>query len=354
MRIAIDARAYFQRTGIARYTRGLVQALVEGNRRDDLLLLISDRHRPGEVPLRHPRVDVRVSRAPWLGGSEERAQLSREVRAWRADLFHSVFPPLTVDGCASVVTVFDLTPISHPQFHQAVVTRAFRQAVRHALPRASRLLPISQAVGDELSRRFPETADRVRTVGTGLSADFDHVAAGDVRRGVLFAGTIEPRKNVRAVVETARELGRREDPTPVTIAGKPGWGGYDVAAEIRGLPHARYLGYVTDGRLRALYRGAAIFLYPSAVEGFGLPVLEAMAQGALPLISPDPALLDVVGDPALVVNPDDPQQIADAVVRWSTQETARLRRTGRLAHRARRFTWRRVAQNVTRVYRELA
>src|SRR5688572_7335655 len=96
MRIAIDARAYFQRTGIARYTRELVHAVIDASPRDEFLLLISDRHQPKEVPVRGGRVEVRVSKAAWLGGQAERQQIEREVRGWRADLFHSIFPPLAV------------------------------------------------------------------------------------------------------------------------------------------------------------------------------------------------------------------------------------------------------------------
>ena len=354
MRIAIDARAYFHRTGIARYTRGLVQALVDGNRRDEFLLLISDRHRARDVRIRAPRVEIQVSSGRVARRRAERAHLAREARAWHADVFHSIFPPVAVRGVPSLVTTFDLTPLSHPQFHQPIIRRAFRAAITHAVPRAANVLAISDTTAREVGRRFPHAMPRVRVVGGGLSPWFlEPPPAGHRREGVLSVGTIEPRKNVSLVVDTARRLAVRGYRGTITIVGKPGWGGYDVSAEIGGLPRVRYLGYVTDTRLRALYRRAAVFLYPSSAEGFGLPVLEAMAQGALPLISPDPALTEVVRDPSLLVQPDRPDQVADAVMRWSSDPAGRERKTRRLTRRARCATWDRVARRVRRVYREL-
>ncbi|MGE0393678.1 MAG: glycosyltransferase family 4 protein [Vicinamibacterales bacterium] len=354
MRIAIDARAYFQRTGIARYTRGLVHALVAACPRDEFLLLISDHHRPSDVPLRGARVTVQVSTAPWLSGRTERASVGREVRAWGADRFHSIFPPMVVTGVPSVVTVFDLTPLSHPALHQPAVVRAFRSAMPRALAGAAGVVAISRATAAEVARRYPAVASRVRVAGVGLPPQLEAPPPEGRRAGVLYVGTIEPRKNVPAIVEAARRLRARGNRVPVTIVGKPGWGGFDVGAAVAGLPGVRYRGYVDDRRLRALYRRAAVFLYPSRVEGFGLPVLEAMSQGALPLVSPDPALGEVVGNRSLVIDPGDPGAIADAIERWTRATTARAARTATLMRRARRHTWRDAARAVSRLHREMA
>lgn len=354
MRIAIDARAYFQRTGIARYTRGLVHALIEASPGDEFLLLISDHHQPADVPIKDARVEIRVSAARWLAGRVERSRIGREVRAWGADRFHSIFPPMAVAGVPSVVTVFDLTPLSHPTLHQPAVVRAFRAAMPRALAGAAGVVAISEATAAEVRRRYPDVASRVRVVGVGLPAHLEAMPPPNRRRGVLYVGTIEPRKNVPIIIAAARQLRARGCRTPVTIVGKQGWGGFDIASAVEGVSGVRYQGYVDDRRLRALYRGAAVFLYPSAVEGFGLPVLEAMSQGALPLISPDPALREVVRDAALVVDPADPASVARAIERWSAPTPGREARTSRLMRRARRHTWTRAGRAVARMHRSLA
>jgi glycosyltransferase involved in cell wall biosynthesis len=355
MRIAIDARAYFQRTGIARYTRELVHAIVAASPRDEFLILISDHHQPHEVPLGGDRVEVRVSAAGWLNGQAERTRIAREVQGWDADLFHSIFPPIAVSGVPSIVTVFDLTPLSHPQLHQSTVVGAFLSSIGPAVKGAARVVAISEATADETRRRFPAAAPRTRVAGVGLPAAFLRQSPTErPRSGVLFVGTIEPRKNVPLVVETARRLRARGYRDPITIVGKPGWGGYDVASAIADLPGVRYRGYVSDVALRGLYRRAAIFLYPSAAEGFGLPVLEAMSQGALPLISADPALREVVRDPALVVDVDDPEGVADAVVKWSKDTALRAGKIGRMTRRARQYSWDRAARQVVRLYKDVA
>ncbi len=353
MRIALDARAYFQRTGIARYTRGLIQAVIDASPRDEFLVLISDRHVPSDVPIVGERVTIQTSRAPWLAGRAEREQVGREVRAWGADLFHSIFPPMVVRGIPSIVTVFDLTPLSHPHLHQRDVITAFRAAMPAALAKASGVVAISRATARALASRFPSVATRTRVVGVGLPAHLTAEPGVRLRRGVLYVGTIEPRKNVPLVVAAAKELRRRGCTTPVTIVGKQGWGAFNVATAIAGVPGVRYHGYVDERRLRELYRRAAVFLYPSTVEGFGLPVLEAMSQGALPLVSGDPALCEVVGDRALVVDTDDAASVADAIARWEPATDARLAKTSRLMQRARRHSWPRAARGVTRLYREL-
>jgi glycosyltransferase involved in cell wall biosynthesis len=188
------------------------------------------------------------------------------VRAWGADRFHSIFPPLVVEDVPSVVTVFDLTPLSHPALHQPDVVRAFRAAMPRALAGASGIVAISHATAEAVRRRFPSVAPRVRVVGVGLPAELDAPAPAGRRAGVLYVGTIEPRKNVPVIIEAARRLRGRGCRTPVTIVGKQGWGDFDVASAIADVPGVHYYGYVDDRRLRTLYRRAAVFLYPSAVE----------------------------------------------------------------------------------------
>ncbi|HEY2072580.1 MAG TPA: glycosyltransferase family 1 protein, partial [Gaiellaceae bacterium] len=143
---------------------------------------------------------------------------------------------------------------------------------------------------------------------------------------LLAVGTLEPRKNLANAIAAAQQLGLE-----LRVVGARGWGG--VEAEGRGVT---WLGYPSDDELPALYRGAAAFVYPSRFEGFGIPVLEAMACGTPCVVSSHPSLDEAAGDAAVRVDPDEPEAIAEGIVR-ARVERDDLVRIG-LEH-ARRFTW---------------
>ncbi len=349
MRIVIDARAYFQRTGIARYTRGLVHALAASGTGHEFVVLISNHHRPEEIAL-PPCARVIVSAAEWLAGEGERQVLESEVRQWRADLFHAIFPPIGLTGIPTVLTVFDVTPLTHPDLHQPIVRDAFAHAWRSLDRGRPRLVAVSRATRDAMLAAGSPDADTA-VIGIGLSAPFDAMRSGDFadRRGVLFVGTLEPRKNAALVLDVARRLQARGNLVPFTIAGKTGWGDHAWQEQLREVPHVSVRGFVTDEELLDLYRQAAILVCPSTVEGFGLPVLEAMAQGALPLVTRTPALEELVEDPRLALD-FAPASFADAIEWWLSHPGEMAEASAGLRRRANTFTWPAVAHRWVALY----
>jgi glycosyltransferase involved in cell wall biosynthesis len=351
MRIAFDARSYFMRTGIARYTRGLVHALAAAPGHHQFLFLISDHHAPDEIALTGS-AEVRVSHAPWLGGSAERDVLSREASEWRADLFHTVFPPHGLPGVPTLTTVFDFSPLTHPDLHQDVVRTAFADAWATAERETRGFIAVSPATADQVRQRAGATRP-IWTIPCGLSAPFDAPPtssdAASRREGVVAVGTIEPRKNVALLLAVSRRLrdtGRR---IPVTLIGKRGWGYEGFETDLAATPDATWLGYATDDEVLRHYRQAAIAACPSVLEGFGLPTLEAMAQGALPLIAPDPSLIDLVGWPELAV-PLEVEAWTHAIARWHDDEAGRAATTRELAARAQHYRWPAIAEQCLPVY----
>ncbi len=301
MKVAIDARAYFQRTGIARYARGLVRALDTVDGPHDYCLLLSNRHRPEDLTL-GPRMVAQVSRAEWLA-SDEALVLGEEATAWGADLLHAVFPPLVAPALRTVVTLFDVTPLTRPHLHQRVVQDAFARGWAQVVTAGAPVVAVSEATR-AAAIAAGAASTQVGVIGIGLSAPFDTpmgAPAIQPRSGVLFVGTLEPRKNLALLLDALARLTHRGRATTLTVVGKEGWGDADVARRAGMLPGVRLAGFVSDDALLALYRDAAILACPSMEEGFGLPVLEAMAQGALPLVSRDPALAELVDDPTLTV-----------------------------------------------------
>lgn len=345
MRIVLDARSYFMRTGIARYTRGLVHALAAYPGPHEWLLLISDQHQPDEITFPG---EVRQSRAPWLGGQAERDVLAREARELGAECFHAIFPPHALAGVPTLTTVFDFSPLTHPEVHQDVVRGSFSDAWSSAERDAHAFVAVSSPTARQIRQRAGD-ARPVSVVPCGLSAPFDQFVGPSVRRGVLYVGTIEPRKNVGLLLEASRRLREKNRRISVTLIGKRGWGFDTFDPELAATLDATWLGYADDETLLARYRQAAIAACPSLLEGFGLPTLEAMAQGALPLIAPDPALIELVGRPDLVV-PLDPSAWADAILRWLDDDAGREAVVRETSVRARRFTWPAIAEQMLPVY----
>jgi glycosyltransferase involved in cell wall biosynthesis len=242
-----------------------------------------------------------------------------------------------------VVTFYDLAVLRHPQTFNAW-TRSYSRAL---LPRvakaATRLIAISEFTAQELVDvlRVPEEKIRVIPVATGAPFTPDGAAAeGDY---VLAVGTLEPRKNLRRLVEGFRRANLNG--CELRVVGAKGWGNVEPAGE-----GVRWLGRVSDDELARLYRGARCVAYVSLYEGFGLPVLEAMACGTA-VVSSDLPPVREFGRGVVRVDPQDPDAIA-AGLGEALARRDELAREGREASAA--YDWARVARETAAVYREVA
>lgn len=361
MHIGIDARLWGEpRSGIGRYTRSLVEALVRLSP-DERWALYLDRPTP-EVP-----AGVETRCLPW----PQRLLWTlwaapRELRARPVDVFHGVtgfeLPP---GGAARLVTtVHDLIPLRFPGLVPWRHRWAVRALLGGALRRATRIIVVSEATRADLLGRYPVPAGRVHVIPEAADPRFAPPARADRiglrdRYGlrlpyVLFVGLLEPKKNLAGLLAAVARLRARGawGETELVIAGAPGWGpeARETATRLGGSGVVRFLGAVPDGDLPALYGEALAFVFPSLWEGFGLPVLEAMASGAPVIASRRGALPEVAGDAALLVEPE-PEPLADALgtVLADPALRTRLREAG-LA-RARTFSWERTAAATLAVYR---
>jgi glycosyltransferase involved in cell wall biosynthesis len=243
-----------------------------------------------------------------------------------------------------VVTFHDLAVLRHPE----TFNRWTRLYSRLALPRvakaASRLIAVSEFTKRELLDLLDVPEEKVRVIPNAVGPPFEEqgeAAAGDY---VLAVSTLEPRKNLPRLVEAYRraDLNGLE----LLVAGAPGWG--DVQVEGEGI---RLLGEVRDDELARLYRGARCVAYVSLYEGFGLPVLEAMACGAPVVAGRNEASEEVAGSAAVLVDPLDPDAIAAGIAE-AVDRRDELRQRG--LERSRSFDWREVARATVEVYREVA
>ncbi len=260
------------------------------------------------------------------------------------DVLHCpTFRAPTHSSVPLVVTVHDLAVLRHPW----LFNRWSREYGRRALPRvaraASAIIAVSEFTRSEVIELLDVEPERVRHVPNAVGPPF--VADGPGARGdyVLAVATLEPRKNLARLVEGFRRA--RLDGAELRVAGPPGWGG----VRLRGAG-VRWLGEVEEVELAELYRGAMCVAYVSLYEGFGLPVLEAMACGAPVVTSSAPALLEVAGGTSITVDALDPDAIAGGL----EEAVARREELGRLGReRSRAFTWNEVARRTVDVYRSV-
>jgi glycosyltransferase involved in cell wall biosynthesis len=240
-----------------------------------------------------------------------------------------------------VVTAHDVAVLRHPEAFNRWSRTYGPIVIPHVLRTACRVIAVSEFTARELVELLGVAREKITVIPNAVEDAF--TADGPSARGeyVLAVGTLEPRKNLARTVEAARRLG-----VELRVVGARGWGGVDARGN-----GVRWLGRVPDAELAALYRGARVVAYPSLYEGFGIPVLEAMACGAPVVTSVGGATEEVADGAAELVDPMDPGAIATGIERA-------FARRGELAERglarARQFSWAAVADATIAVYREAA
>ncbi len=264
--------------------------------------------------------------------------LPRLLRRVGADLVHTQYAVPLRCPCPAVVTIHDLSFERDPASMKRKDLRVFRSVVPRAARQAARVLTVSERSRHDLEELYGLPADRIVVTPGGVDPVF-HPGESGARDYVLAVGSVEPRKNQLLALEAARAVG-----LPLVVAGPEK--DHAVAAELRE-GGARLEGYVELERLAELYRGAACLVQSSRYEGFGLPVLEAMASGTPVVVVREPALEEVAGGAAVVA---DEQDLAPAI-RRALAERDRLVWAG--LERARAFSWRATAERTLEVYREV-
>jgi glycosyltransferase involved in cell wall biosynthesis len=273
--------------------------------------------------------------------------------------------PLRTD-VPCVVTMHDLTFFDHPEWHERSKVAFFRRMIRASARRAAALVCVSEYTADRLraltNPRGPVTVahhgvdhERFNTKGDEHSDLATLAAHGIEPPYIAFASTIEPRKNVPALVQAFARVATDRPDLRLVLAGSDGWGAREVRDAIAASGVATQVmrtGYIDDDMMAPFFRRAAVVAYPSLEEGFGLPALEGLACGAPVVTSEGSALAEVVGDAALTVPPEDPIALAGAISRVLDEPglAARLRAAG--PPRAAPFTWERCVDAHVQTYRQ--
>lgn len=292
-------------------------------------------------------------------------RLRTSCRTFRADLYHEtdLIPPprLTVP---TVYTIHDLSLLKYRDTHPKERLWLFDLFFRRRIHDVSHIVTVSEFIRGEIIEELGVHPDRVTAVHEAPSSVFsqrgaDAVAAMKARLRlprdyVLFVGTQEPRKNLSLLI---RALSLVKSPVPLVLAGWSGWGDrvWQRLIEQLGMTDRVYrTGYVDEETLACLYSGALVTVYPSLYEGFGLPVLEAMACGAPVICSAAASLPEVSGGAALQVDPHDPDDLAAALERILADSGLREQVAERGKRRAAQFSWNRCARETLQVFEKVA
>jgi len=360
--LAVDLRALVPTpTGIGVYTRSLLKALAARQR----LRCLGVAHAAprGAADLAAAGIAVEQQRAP-LGVVWQQLVLPRRLAKGDVDLFWS--PLLTLPWrcpVPAVATVHDLTAMLMPENHSLKVRLSILPFLARSIDTARRIVTLSHAVARDLAFHFPESAGKVRVVPPGIDPEFRPAAREAIeatRRElgaplgyVLYAGTLEPRKNLATLLDAWQLVATQGEAPPLLLAGPYGWGSRDLMRRIDGLaPRVRALGHVDRALLVRLFQAATVFVYPSFSEGFGLPPAEALACGVPTVVSNVSSLPEVVGDAGVQVDPEDAGALA-AALGGLLADPARREELGRRAvARAARFNWERAAEEMEAVFLE--
>ncbi len=364
MRVAIDARKLHD-FGIGTYIRNVLRHLARIDSQTEYVLLCHQADM-GVAPTLGP--NFRTVLEPSGNYSlREQFRIPVAVRRERPDLFHAphyVLPPLV--PTRAVVTIHDCIHLMFPQYLPNRAAYAYaRASMWAAARRADAILTVSEASKRDILHFFNVPAEKIVVVHNAIDERFwvppedEDVARVRERyqlthRFVLYAGNIKPHKNLVRLIEAFAQVRQGEDDDLKLLI---------IGDQISKLPalrlavhrlklhkHVRFLGYLPDETLAVLYRLAAVFVFPSLYEGFGLPPLEAMASGTPVVTSNTSSLPEVAGDAAVLVDPYEVESIVDGIRRVLTDDTlaTTLRQKGPL--RAREFSWERSVRKTQELY----
>jgi glycosyltransferase involved in cell wall biosynthesis len=360
VRILIDFRpALRQRSGVGEYIFRLLRALVEVQVPGDEIAVLSsswkdrvDRAGLDGVRVIDRRVPVRILNRLW--NRQEWPPV--EMLSGRFDVVHAATPILIpARQAAQVVTVHDLDFLAHPERTWAEMKRDWGAIVQQHVLRADHVIVNSAYTAGEVHQRLGVPMPRITVCRPG-APDWTPRAAAPTDGYILFVGTLEPRKNVGGLLEAYTQLLRRRPDAPRLILAGRALPSSKPWLEALSRPplagKAIHLGYIDDSEREALYKGASVLVLPSFNEGFGLPVLEAMTVGVPVIAANRGALPEVLGDAGILVEADDPEALADAMERMTTDTMLARTLAATGVRRTRLFDWGASARSLRAAYDE--
>ena len=266
--------------------------------------------------------------------------------------------------CKSIVTIADLTFFSHPQYHLSQKNMYFRFMIPYAIKKADAVIAISENTKEDIINSFPSYSKKIHATLLAHDSYFKPIDKEHAKQFVhnkyklpssfiLFVVMVEPRKNIKAIIDAFSML---NPSLQLVIVGKKGWAYEDIfqsVKEKRLEEKVIFTGYVSDQDLPYFYSAASVFVYPSFYEGFGIPVLEAMACGCPVVTSNNSSMKEIAGNAALLVDPYSVDSIKNAMKAILKDVTLQKILSKKGITHARNFTWKLCAEKTLKVYNEI-
>ena len=365
MRIGIDLRIhYHQAAGISRYAVRLLTALAQVDNENEYLLLQHRKDRKQLIQGPRFRRSTLFTPTHWRF---EQWFLSQETRLHGLDLIHSpdFIPPLR-NHIPAVITIHDLAFLLYPKFVTGESARYYGQ-VEDAVKRANRIIAVSRSTKQDIVKLLGAPEEKIDVIYEAADAFFRPIPRQQAQsilaeagkrppqRFILFVGTIEPRKNLKTLIQAYKILkDRYRHDVALVLAGATGWLADDVYAlvETLGLEQdVHFWGRTANEHLLALYNLAMTLAHPAYYEGFGLPLLEAMACGAPVICSNVSSLPEVVGEAAILISPEEVEAWTAALHRVISDADLRREMGAKGVNRAKAFSWQKAARETLATYR---
>jgi len=374
--IGIDyTAAVHQSAGIGRYTREIVKGLARFGALPSFTpcyrLFVADVGKDFGLPPPAANFTWRTTRFTerWLARLWYRLRLPVSIESWTGplDLFHApdfILPPLR-RGTRSIVTIHDLSFVREPDLVMPGMDRHLNKWVLWSVQQASRVIAVSEATRQDLIELYQTPPEKISVLYHGVGPEFKPIRETACLKAVrqkyglndqpfvLSVGTIQPRKNYQRLIQAFAKVDTK---AILVIAGGAGWKNKAIFDEVKTLglqERVRFPGFVAEADLPALYSAATLVIYPSLYEGFGLPVLEAMACGAPVIASNRSSLPEVVGEAGLLIDPYDTDSMATAMGQLLEDGSLRASLAQAGQTRAGQFTWSKTAAELVNLYKKI-
>ena len=370
MRIGLDARDALRREhGITVLTAFLLKGLAEAGSDDEFVQYIDDY--PADASEAQGIVEAPGFSSRVLPGRDivwKQIRLPAALKQDRVAVFHSLTSTIPFRRpCRTVVTFCDLFHEVHPEFVPPKARRKMNWAFAHAARHADRVIAISENTKRDIIHYYGTPEQMISVIYPGVNPFYRRLEQtkeneavlagyGVTKPFLLHVGGMTENRNITGMLDALTLLKKDNVRPQLVLVGRPFWG-FDLEALIQsqGLTDAVvHIDYASNEHLRILYNAAEVLLLPSFFEGFGIPVLEAMACGTPVVASSTSALPEAVGNAGLLVDPREPATIADAVRQISNNATLKEDLIAKGIKRAERFTWRSTAEQTLKVYHSLA